>query len=78
LQPLFPGFTPPIERPVPRWVRLTVTLGPEGRVLATQVDAMSLEGVSLLSRGFWPPPGQQGAADAIADVLRFGQELVMD
>jgi len=76
--PLFPGFQPPPERPVPRWLRLTVTLGPEGRVLAAQVDAMTLEGSSVLSRGFWPPPGQQGDPDAIATVLRFGQELVMD
>lgn len=78
MQPLFTGFQAPEERPIPRWVRLVVTLGPDGRVLATQIDALTLEGSSMMSRGFWPPPGQQGSSDAIRDCLRYGQDLVMD
>jgi len=78
MEPLFPNESPTPRAPAPRWVRVVATLGPEGDVLATQLDVAAVDGTLLMSRGFWPITGRLPASDAIADSLRFAQELTMD
>jgi len=78
MEPLFPDPYPPDPRPVPRWVRLVATLDHQGAVAAVQIDATSVSGELLMSRGFWPTSGHPGDAEPLRTMLRFGQELVMD
>lgn len=78
MQPLFPGFEKPVERPIARWARLTATLTPEGRVVSVTVEAITPEGSVVLSNGFWPPPGHRGTTEPLRDLLSFGKRLVLD
>lgn len=78
MEPLFPDDRLPEPHPVPRWVRLVATLDASGAVVAAQLDATSVSGALLLSRGFWPTTGRPGDSEPLRTMLRFGQELVMD
>ena len=75
---LFPDLVEVPKLPDARWLRVTATLGADRRVLAVQVDLVSVDGQSIMSRGYYPPPGQHGSLDPIADALRFGFELTTD
>jgi len=76
---LFPdAFPSPPPLPAVRWVRLVATVGPEGCVVAAQVDATAVDGTLLLGRGFWPTTGHPGDCEPLRTMLRFAQELVMD
>jgi len=75
---LFPDLLEVPRLPEPRWMRITATLGAERRVLAVQLDLITVEATSIMNRGFYPPPGQQGSLDPIQDALRFCFELTTD
>jgi hypothetical protein len=76
---LFPDDRPsPPTLPEARWLRTTVTLAPQRRVVAVQVDLISLDGTLLLSHAYYPVPGGSGSLDVVADGLRYAKALTMD
>lgn len=79
MEPLFPDDRPmPPPLPEGRWLRSTATLGAERRVLSVQVDLIAQDGTVLMSRGYYPPPGQTGSLDPIGAMCRDAWLLTVD